>query len=87
MRYIWFGVLILSSLFLIVTLVRHKWSWRWLGYGVLHIVVAAFLLYFVNLAGSFFEFRIPVNIPTVATVTILGAPGLLLLIGVKLVIV
>lgn len=52
----------------------------------MHVVVAAFLLYFVNLAGSYFDFRIPVNISTVATVFILGAPGLLMLVGLKAVL-
>lgn len=86
MHYVWLGLLIISSVFLIITLLRHKGSWQWLGYAVMHIVVAAFLLYFVNLAGSYYEFKIPVNIPTVATVLILGAPGLLMLIGLKVVL-
>ncbi|WP_158302192.1 pro-sigmaK processing inhibitor BofA family protein [Paenibacillus mesophilus] len=86
MHYVWLGLLIASSVFLAITLLRHRWSWHWLGYAVMHVVVAAFLLYFINLAGSYFEFKIPVNVPTVATVLILGAPGLLMLIGLKVVL-
>ncbi|MEF3303237.1 pro-sigmaK processing inhibitor BofA family protein [Paenibacillus sp. GYB003] len=86
MHYVWLGLLVGSSVFLLITLFRHKWSWRWLGYAALHIVIAAFLLYFVNLVGSHYDFRIPINIPTVATTFLLGAPGLLLLIALKLVL-
>lgn len=86
MRNIWLGLLLVSSVLLILTLLRHKRPWKWLGYAALHIVVAAFLLYFVNLAGSYFDFSIPLNLPTVATVLILGAPGLLMLIGLKMVL-
>lgn len=86
MHYVWLGLLAGSSVFLLITLLRHRWSWRWLGYAVTHIVVAAFLLYFVNLVGSQYDFRIPINIPTVATTFVLGAPGILLLIGLKVVL-
>jgi inhibitor of the pro-sigma K processing machinery len=86
MHYVWLGVLVVSSLVLLITLIRHKWSWHWLGYAVMHVVVAAFLLYFVNLAGSYYDFKIPLNIPTVSTVLMLGAPGLLMLVGLKVVL-
>ncbi|GAA3410100.1 pro-sigmaK processing inhibitor BofA family protein [Paenibacillus hodogayensis] len=86
MHFVWLGLLIVSSLLLIITLVRRKGSWQWLGYAMLHIVVAAFLLYFVNLVGTQYDFRIPLNIPTVATTIILGAPGILMLIGLKIVL-
>ncbi|MBD2860368.1 MULTISPECIES: pro-sigmaK processing inhibitor BofA family protein [Paenibacillus] len=86
MRTIWLGVLLISSILLVVVLMRRKHSRQWIGYAVLHIVVAAFLLYFVNLAGSYYDFRIPVNMPTVATVLMLGVPGLLMLVGLKFVL-
>lgn len=86
MRMIWLVVLLVSSVLLAVILLRRKHSRQWMGYAVLHIVVAAFLLYFVNLAGSYYDFRIPVNMPTVATVLVLGVPGLLMLVGLKFVL-
>ncbi|PYI52696.1 pro-sigmaK processing inhibitor BofA family protein [Paenibacillus flagellatus] len=86
MHYLWLGLLVVSSVLLIVTLVRRKQSWHWMGAAVLHIVVAAFLLYFVNLGGAPYDFHVPVNMPTVATVLLLGVPGLLMLIGLKLVL-
>lgn len=84
MYYVWLALFILSLSLLVVTLIRRKHAWNWLGYAALHVVVAAFLLYFVNLAGAMFDFRIPINIPTVATAIVLGAPGILMLIGLKL---
>lgn len=86
MHMLWMGLLIVSSFLLLLTLIRQKWSWRWLGYAVMHVVVAAFLLYFVNLVGSHYDFKIPVNIPTVATTLILGVPGIMMLVGLKLVL-
>ncbi|WP_158606450.1 pro-sigmaK processing inhibitor BofA family protein [Paenibacillus ginsengarvi] len=87
MHYLWLGLLVVSSLVLLFMLVRHKGAWQWLGYAATHVVIAAFLLYFVNLIGSHYEFRIPLNLPTVGTALVLGAPGVLLLVGLKIVFV
>jgi inhibitor of the pro-sigma K processing machinery len=86
MRDVWLVLFAVSSLLLVVVLLRRKASRRWLGYALLHVVVAAFLLYFVNLVGGPYDFHIPLNIPTVATVLVLGVPGLLMLVGLKAVL-
>ena len=83
MHTLWLVLLIVSAVLLLVILISRKGSWQWLGHAVLHVVVAAFLLYFVNLIGAHYDFRIPLNIPTVATTLVLGAPGLMLLVGLK----
>ncbi|WP_090822479.1 pro-sigmaK processing inhibitor BofA family protein [Paenibacillus sp. yr247] len=50
----------------------------------LNIVVAAFLLYTLNLLSTYTQFDLPINTATLGTVTVLGVPGVLLLIGLKL---
>ncbi|MFK7694836.1 pro-sigmaK processing inhibitor BofA family protein [Paenibacillus sp. HJGM_3] len=73
-----------SLLLLIVLLLRNRQARSWLAYTMLHIVVAAFLLYFLNLASVYTGFRIPINMPTVASVVVLGVPGVAMLVGLKL---
>lgn len=86
MGYVWLVLFVLSGVLLAVLLVRNRHARSWLAMTLLHIVVAAFLLYFLNLASIYTDFRIPINLTTVAAVVVLGVPGLLLLVGLKLVL-
>ncbi|MFC4077193.1 pro-sigmaK processing inhibitor BofA family protein [Salinithrix halophila] len=56
---------------------------RWLWSGILYTAVGALVLFLLNLAGELFDFRIPVNPITSFIVGILGMPGLIYLILVK----
>lgn len=80
----WLAVFVISIVLLAVVLIRGKMNVRWFGYMALNIVLAAFILYFINASGWFADFHLPINVPTVLTVGILGLPGLLLLIALKL---
>lgn len=75
-----------SALLLVVLLFRNRHARRWLAYTMMHIVVAAFLLYFLNLLSVYTGFRIPINLPTVASVVVLGVPGVVMLVALKLVV-
>ena len=86
MRELWLVVFAVSSLLLLAILFRNPKARRWIGSAALHIVSAALMLYLVNLAGSFYDFSIPVNAATVGSVLFLGLPGLLMLIGLKAVL-
>jgi len=86
MHYIPWAILIVSSLLLCITLVRNRLSRRWLGYLGLNVVLAAFLLYLINLAGAQVNLHIPINIPTVTAVGVFGIPGVLLLVALKLIL-
>jgi inhibitor of the pro-sigma K processing machinery len=78
---------LVSAILLAVLVLRNKHARNWVAYAMLHVVVAAFLLYFLNLLSVYTGFRIPINLPTVTSVVVLGVPGLLMLVGLKLTVV
>ncbi|RTE09648.1 pro-sigmaK processing inhibitor BofA family protein [Paenibacillus whitsoniae] len=82
---IW-GVLILSSLLLVMTVFRSRGGTRVLASLGVNVVVAAFLLYLLNLLSGYTHIELPINTATLGTATVLGVPGVLLLIGVKVVL-
>ncbi len=83
MQSVWLFVLIISLALLLAIGFKIKPSFRWVGYVVMNIALAAVILYLINVSG-FAPFRLPINEATVLTVGILGIPGLLLLIALKL---
>ncbi|WP_409343452.1 pro-sigmaK processing inhibitor BofA family protein [Paenibacillus sp. MBLB4367] len=87
MHSIWWMVFIVSLSLLVLLLLRSRLSMQWLVYAGLNVVIAGLLLYMVDWAGSSSQFHIPINVPTLAVVAILGVPGLVLLAAVKLVVV
>ncbi|WP_127588504.1 pro-sigmaK processing inhibitor BofA family protein [Paenibacillus koleovorans] len=83
MNWFFMGMFLVSSLLLVLLLLRNRHARRWSSYVLLHIVVAAILLYAINLLSVYTDFRIPINVPTVASVVVLGVPGLLMLMAMK----
>ncbi|WP_309492121.1 pro-sigmaK processing inhibitor BofA family protein [Paenibacillus anseongensis] len=83
-KYAVWGLLILSSLLLLVTVLRNRGAGRLLSGLTLNVVVAAFLLYALNLLSTYTQVDLPINTATLGTVTVLGVPGVLLLVGLKL---
>lgn len=86
LKYTVWGVLIFSSLMLLLIVFRNRGAGRLLSALGLNIVVAAFLLYTLNLFSAYTQFELPMNTATIGTVTVLGIPGILLLAGLKLVL-
>ena len=86
MRYVWLAVFVVSSASLLIALITSRQARKWLAGAALHVVAAAFLLYFINLFGAQADFHIPINVTTVATVIVLGVPGLILLAALKFVL-
>jgi len=84
---LWWAMFIVSASFLVLLLLRRRHSARWLAYVGMNAVFAALLLYAVNWLGAGYDFQIPINAVTVASVGILGVPGLLMLAAVKLTLV
>ncbi|SDN99423.1 inhibitor of the pro-sigma K processing machinery [Paenibacillus sp. yr247] len=84
LKYAVWGLLVLSSLMLLFIFFRNSSGGRVLSALGLNIVVAAFLLYTLNLLSTYTQFDLPINTATLGTVTVLGVPGVLLLIGLKL---
>jgi inhibitor of the pro-sigma K processing machinery len=50
----------------------------------MNVAIAAFLLYILNLFGAYSQLEVPINPVTVGTVSVLGVPGLLMLIALRL---
>ncbi|MBP1964092.1 pro-sigmaK processing inhibitor BofA family protein [Paenibacillus aceris] len=86
-KYAVWGLLILSSLMLLLIVLRNRSSGRLLSALGLNVVVAAFLLYGLNLLSAYTQVDLPINTATIGTVTVLGVPGLLLLVGLKLILI
>ncbi|MBD0381926.1 pro-sigmaK processing inhibitor BofA family protein [Paenibacillus sp. WST5] len=78
------GLLVLSSMMLIFILFRNRRAGRWLSAIALNIAFAAFILYVLNLLSAYTNFELPINTATLGTVTVLGVPGILLLVCLKL---
>lgn len=84
---IWMVLFLVSFLLLLLVILRSKGGLQALGYVAMNIVIAAFLLYFIDLFSEYTQFRLPINPATVLTIGILGVPGLMLLAAVKLFII
>ncbi|ASJ56628.1 transcriptional regulator [Brevibacillus formosus] len=57
---------------------------RWIGFGIMQVVIGALLLFFTNLVGELANFHIPINPVTALLVGLLRLPGLAALIVIKL---
>lgn len=84
LRSVAMGVLILSAVLLILTVFRKKLGWAWLSLFGTHLILAAIGIYIVNFSGVLTDVHIPLNPATIGTVTILGLPGVVMLLGLKL---
>ncbi|MEW9699213.1 pro-sigmaK processing inhibitor BofA family protein [Paenibacillus sp. SI8] len=84
LKYVMWGLLALSSLMLVIILFRNRRAGRWLSAIGLNIAFAAFILYVMSLLSAYTNVELPINTATLATVTVLGVPGVLMLICLKL---
>lgn len=83
LKYAIWGVLVFSSLMLVLIVFRSRSGGKLVASLGLNVVVAAFLLYILNLGSAYTHIELPINTATLGTATILGIPGVILLIGVK----
>ncbi|GGA58782.1 sigma-K factor-processing regulatory protein BofA [Kroppenstedtia guangzhouensis] len=60
---------------------------RWIWYSLLYSAMGALVLFLLNLAAEWMEFRIPINPVTAFITGVLGLPGLVCLVVVKLFLV
>ncbi|WP_438445198.1 pro-sigmaK processing inhibitor BofA family protein [Gorillibacterium sp. sgz5001074] len=82
----WWGIFIVSVSSLVLLVLRSRAAGAWLMTMALHMIVAAVLLYIVNGLGVTYDFRIPINAATIATIGVLGIPGLAMLVALKTVL-
>lgn len=82
--YLPWGIFIVSTILLLIVVFRTPSAFQWLGRMCLHVALAIFLLYIINLFSGYTHFELPVNAVTVGTVSVLGVPGLGMLAALKL---
>ncbi|MNO37659.1 SigmaK-factor processing regulatory protein BofA [compost metagenome] len=78
------AVLIVSGLLLLLIVFRKKLGWAWLSLFGTHLLLAALGIYAVNFSGLLTDIYIPLNPVTIGAVTVLGLPGVLMLLGLKI---
>ena len=84
---IWWGMFVVSLSLLILLVLQNRHAGAWLGKMGLRFVVAALVLFGLNLVLEQLDVRIPINFATIGAVGLLGLPGLALLVAVKLVFI
>ncbi|MEK4998599.1 pro-sigmaK processing inhibitor BofA family protein [Paenibacillus sp. FSL H7-0918] len=86
LRMIAMGVLILSVILLGLVVFRKKLGFGWLSLFGVHLVLAALGIYVVNFSGLLTQVYIPLNPATIGAVTILGLPGVVMLLGLRIIL-
>lgn len=61
-------------------------SLRFIGQGVMKLLIGALLLFFLNAFGSLVGYHMPINAVTTSIAGFLGIPGIALLIAVEQII-
>ncbi|MEK4848820.1 pro-sigmaK processing inhibitor BofA family protein [Paenibacillus sp. FSL H7-0756] len=84
LRTVAMGVLIISAALLVLIVFRKRLGWAWLSVFGTHLILAALGIYIINFSGVVNDLHIPLNPTTIGAVTILGLPGVVLLLGLKL---
>lgn len=83
-RTIALGVLVGSAILLTLIVFRKKLGLAWLSLFGTHLILAALGIYIVNFSGLLTEIYIPLNPATIGAVTVLGLPGVIMLLGLKI---
>lgn len=86
LRTVAMGVLIFSAVLLSLIVFRKKLGWSWLSLFGTHLMLAALGIYVVNFSGIITEVFIPLNPATIAAVTVLGLPGVAMLLGLRIIL-
>jgi len=84
-RTLMFGIFSGSLFILLFILCRYKPAWQVIISFLLHGISAFVLLYIVNTTGWIAGIQVPLNSTTITGVGILGIPGLVLMICLRMV--
>ncbi|GIQ71319.1 hypothetical protein XYCOK13_41430 [Xylanibacillus composti] len=87
MHNVMLGVLVVSMLALFILVLKKRSSGRLLGYAVFHALAAAVALYLLNTTQMLGDLTIPINPVSVMVMAVLGVPGLILLIALKVAVI
>jgi inhibitor of the pro-sigma K processing machinery len=83
MKILWISILTGSAAGLLLVLMKSNLM-RVMGYLLMNAFIGTILLYVLNTVKIFEDFQVAVNMYTIIMVGILGMPGLLTMVGLKL---
>ncbi|MFD2329305.1 pro-sigmaK processing inhibitor BofA family protein [Cohnella sp. GCM10020058] len=83
MKTVWLAVLIVSTVSLLLLLLRRSAPGGWLLRFGTHLGLAAFAIYALNFSGWISGWHVPLNPATIGAVTLLGLPGVALVLGLQ----
>lgn len=86
LRIVAMGVLIVSAVMLGFIVLKKKLGWGWVSLFGTHLILAALGIYVVNFSGFITQVFIPLNPATIGAVTVLGLPGVVMLLGLRIIL-
>lgn len=86
LRIVAMGVLIVSAVLLGFIVLKKKLGWGWVSLFGTHLILAALGIYVVNFSGFITQVFIPLNPATIGAVTVLGLPGVVMLLGLRIIL-
>lgn len=86
LRTVAMGILIVSAVMLGFIVLKKKLGWGWLSLFGTHLILAALGIYVVNFSGFMTQVFIPLNPATIGAVTVLGLPGVVMLLGLRIIL-
>lgn len=86
MRMIAIGVLVVSVILLGLIVFKKKLGFGWVSLFGAHLILASLGIYIVNFSGLLTQVYIPLNPVTIGAVTVLGLPGVVMLMGLRIIL-
>lgn len=83
MKTVWGILLAVSSVLLVLVLLRRRAAREWLTRFGFHLVAAAVAIYLLNFSGLVTGWHLPLNPLTIGIVALLGIPGVGLIFGLQ----
>jgi inhibitor of the pro-sigma K processing machinery len=87
MKTVWMVMLIGSSALLAAILIRQKLPPGWLTRFGAHLALSAMAIYALNFSGWMTGLYVPLNPVTIGAVTMLGLPGIGLVLGLQMTLI
>ncbi|MCT8136346.1 pro-sigmaK processing inhibitor BofA family protein [Anaerobacillus sp. CMMVII] len=71
-------------IFLLLVLGAPMKPLRFIGQGMIKLIIGALFLFFLNAFGTVFDYHLPINLVTASVSGFLGIPGLIVLVAIDL---
>jgi inhibitor of the pro-sigma K processing machinery len=87
MKTVWMAMLIASSAVLAGVLLKQKMPAGWFTRFGAHLAISAMAIYALNFSGWATGLYVPLNPVTIGAVTLLGLPGIALVVGMQMTLI